>query len=186
MQDREAVGPGDDVQQHRRSDRSLVREQLHAVHAEFGVVHSHPNRVYRTANDAAEREDHAEEGRLFAVVAFTGRRVEIRGHRYASADRNKRKDGRPWQRFLVQEEVESGDGRGEEDAADLVEGDGGVREGEVLQNHIQTHCAGQGQHVEEFAPFELEEADPRAREGVEKCGGHEEMVGCEAQLRVFE
>lgn len=113
-------------------------------------------------------------------------RVEVRGHGHADADGHEGGDGGARQRLLVQEEVEGGDGRGEEDAAGLVKGDGGVGEGEVLQDHVQAHGAGQGQHVEHLGPLGLEETDARAGEGVEEGGGHEEVVGCEAKLGVFE
>lgn len=167
VQDGEVVGPRDDVQQQRRSKRSLIRQQLHAVHAELCMVESHPYRVNRTANDTAERKDHAQQGCLFAVVALMRQRVKVRGHSHSEADWNKGKDGRSRQGLLVQEEVDRGDRGREEDAADLVEGDGGVGEGEVLEYHVQTHRSGQREHFEDFGPFELEETDAGPGECVE-------------------
>ena len=88
--------------------------------------------------------------------------------------------------LLIQEEIDGGDGGREQHAADLVEGDGGVGEGEVLQYHVQTHGAGQWQHFEDFGAFGLEESEGWSGEGVEEYGGHEEVVGCKAELGVFE
>ena len=150
------------------------------------MVESHPYRVNRTANDTAERKDHAQQGCLFAIVALMRQRVKVRGHSHPEADWNKGKDGRSRQGLLVQEEVDRGDRGREEDAADLVEGDGGVGEGEVLEYHVQTHRSGQREHFEDFGPFELEETDAGPGERVEQHAGHEEMVGCEGQLRMFE
>ena len=143
VQNREAVGPRNDVHKQRGSERSLIREQLHAVHAKLGMVDSHPDRINRTAKNAAERKDHAEQGRLLALVARMGQRVKVRRHPHADADRKQGKHGGPRQCFLVQGEIKRGDGRREQDAADLVERDGGVGEGEVLQYHVQTHGCGQ-------------------------------------------
>lgn len=179
VEDGKAVGPRDDVQQQRRSDRRLVRQQLHAVHAEFGMVHAHPDRVDGAAQDAAEGEHHPGQRRRLGVVALAGPRVEVRRHAHAGADGQEREHGGPGQRLLVQEEVERGDGGREEDAADLVEGDGGVGQGEVLQYHVQAHGGGQGKHFEDLGPFGLEEAEAGAGEEVEERGGHEEVVGCE-------
>lgn len=107
------------------------------------MVKRHPNRIDGAANDATERKDNAQQRRLLpAIVARMGHGVKIRRHPYTDADRNKRKHGRPRQRLLVQEEIDRGDGGRQEHAADLVEGDGGVGKGKVLQYHVQTHGAG--------------------------------------------
>ena len=68
--------------------------------------------------------------------------VKIRSHPHTDRNRKKRKNRRPGQCLLVHEEIDRGDRGREEDAADLVEGDGGVGEGEVLQYHVQAHRTG--------------------------------------------
>lgn len=141
VQHGEAVGLRDHIQQHRRSDRSLVREQLHAVHAEFHVIHSHSNRINGTANDTAECEQHAKKGCLVTTVAPVGQRVEVRSHSYPDADRNESIDGRSRQHLLVHGEFHCGDRSREKDAADSVEGNAGG-EGEILQDDVETHRAG--------------------------------------------
>lgn len=49
-------------------------------------------------------------------------------------------------RFLVEEVVDEGYHGGEEDTGDLVEGDGRVGEGEVLEDDVEAHCCCEGQH----------------------------------------
>lgn len=150
------------------------------------MVNRHPNRIYRAANDSAEGEDNAEKRRPFAVVALMRQCIKVRSHSYTDADRNQGVDGHPRQRLLVHEEIDRSDRGREEHAADLVEWNRGIGEGEVLQNHVQTHRRRQGEHFEKFAPLGLEESEWRSREKVEEQGGHEEVVGCETELGVFE
>ena len=50
----------------------------------------------------------------------------------------------PGYAFPVEEEIDKGDHGREEDAGDLVEGDGGVGEGEVLEDDVEAHCCCEG------------------------------------------
>ena len=126
------------------------------------MIHNHPDCVDRAAYHTTERKYHPDSRRLFLIIALVGQGIKVRRHCHSEANGNKRQDGHPRQLLLIQEEIDGSDGGREQYAADLVEGDGGVGEGEVLQYHVQTHGGGQWQHFEDLGSFGFEESEDRS------------------------
>ncbi len=143
---REFVGPGDQHHEHDASDGGLVEEELEAVHFVFALVGRNPNGVDGADEDARERKEYAEHARLFGFRVVCRLRFVIGDDEDAQTHGQQGVSGVAGDGFLVEEVVDEGHHGGEEDPRDLVKGDGGVGQGEVLEDDVEAHCGCERKH----------------------------------------
>lgn len=182
----ELVDEWNDVEEHEGAPGRLVEEQLHAVHLELPMVAPDPDGVKRRGEYTRERKDDPERRRGLYGGVTGGLRIVVRHERDAEAHRHEGVDGRAGQAGAVEDEVHEGDGRGEEDAGELIEGDRGEGEGEVGEDDVEAHCDAEGEHGEEgdAAGGEAREGGPGEHEEGEE--GDEEVEAGEAELAELE
>ncbi len=145
------VDEGHGEEEHDGGDGGLVEEELRGVHGEFLVVGADEDGVDRGGADAAEGEDDADGagGGDGGGGGFAGGRdgagldVVVGGETDADADGDEGEAGVLGDGGPVEDEVDDGGHGGEEDAAELVDGDGGEGEGEVGEHDVETHGKGE-------------------------------------------
>lgn len=179
---RERVGKGDHVEQQEGRDGRLVEQQLHAAHLQLAVVAGDPDGVQRGSEDARKGEDDAQTARRLDVDVGRGQRVVVTDHTDAGARGNQRQHGVQGERGLVQDEVHEGHAGGEQDAGDLVEGDGREGEREVRQDDVKRHGNGQGDDVADGGAARHEEGEAWAREDVQREPCDAKVEGCKGEL----
>jgi hypothetical protein len=125
---RERVHERDHIEQQERRNRSLVEEQLHAVHLQLLVIATDPDGVQRGGEDAREGEDYAQRAGGLDVRVVGRQAIVVGDHADTEAGRDEGEDGIHRQGCAVEDEVHECHGGCEHDAGHLVECDG--REGQ--------------------------------------------------------
>lgn len=155
----QSVNPRNEDQKHDTAYWCLVEEKLEPVHLVLSLVRGDPDGVDGADEHTRQRQENTQHAGLLRLRMMRGFRFVVGDDKHPQAHRYERicrvsRDG-----FLVEEEIDEGDHRGEEDAGDLVEGDGGVGEGEVLEDDVEAHCCCQGEHEAEAHRVGDEEGD---------------------------
>ena len=125
---REGVDEWDNVEEEERRNRGLVVQQLHARHLQLSVIAGNPDGIERRGKDTRKRKEDTERRRRLDICVGTRQRVVVRYHAYAQARRDQCNEGITREGGLVEDKVHQGHRGGEQDAGDLVEGDGGEGE----------------------------------------------------------
>lgn len=177
------VAEGDHVEHNTYADGGLVQQQLPAIAAELLVEGLDPDGVDGRGANAGQREEDTDRRRLLRLRLPGRVGVEVRHDGDAEANRNQRETGLKRQRLTVEDEVEEGAGRGQQDPRDLVELNARVGEREVLQHHVQDHGARERQDLDHVNALRLEDADDRPRQTEEHERGDAEVQRGEGHLR---
>lgn len=184
--DGEGVDEGDCVEEHERGDGGLVEEELHGVHLELLAVGCDPDGVEGGGEDTAEGEEDTDAGGSLDLLIGRGEGIVVRRHADTQAGGDERVDSVARQRSAVEHKVHERHGGGEQDAGDLVEGDGGEGQGEVGQDDVHGHGDGEGDDILYGDAAGDEHGEAWAREGEERQPGDEEVEGGEGELGEFE
>jgi len=184
----ERVDKGDGVEQEQRGYGRLVEEELHRGHAELAVERGDPDGVEGRGEDAGEGEEDAEgvRGGGGGGCGGGGEGVVVGNHGDAEAGGDEGRDGGAREGGAVEDIVHEGDGRGQEDARDLVEGYGGIGEGKVWQDDVEGHGEGEGEDLADGGAARDEEREGAPREGEEGEEGDGEVEGGEGELGELE
>lgn len=181
-----SIGKGNDVEQKDTTDGCLVQEELHTAHLELLMINSDPDGVESTCEDSEQGEDDPyRRGRLHLLIGG-GQRVVIGDDGNPDAGGHEGVSGVTWHGGMIEDEVDQGHRRREEDAGDLIEGDGGEGQGNVGKDDVQAHCRCQGDHLFERGTPSLEHGEAGHGDDVEDGGTDEEVKGGERGLRVTE
>ena len=132
----EVIGKGNDVEQEHAADGGLVEQELHAAHLELLVIHSDPHRVDCARHDADEGKDDADGRRGLDLLVGSGPRVVVRHNGDSQAHWHKSVRGVPRDGRMIEDEVDQGHRRRQEDPSDLIEGHGGEGQRDVGQDDV--------------------------------------------------
>lgn len=155
---------------------------MESVHLVLSLVRGDPDRVDGADEDTRQRQENTQHAGLLSLRMMRRFRFIVGDNEHPQTHGCKRIGCISRNGFLVEEEIDEGDHWREEDTGYLVEGDGGVGEGEVLEDDVEAHCRCQGEHEAEAHGRGDEEGDDRSREEVEGQGCDEEVEACKGDL----
>ncbi len=179
---REGIHERNNIKQHKRSQRCLVKEQLHAVHLELLVIARNPNRIQRTGKNPRKCKDNPQAARRLDIRICSRQRIVIRYHSHTQARRNQSDDGIFRQCRFVENEVHERNNWREEDSSHLVEGYGREGEREVREDDVECHGDRKRHYFPDGYAAGNEHGEPWAGECEEREPCHEEVKGGESEL----
>ena len=166
----------------------MIVEELEAIDFEFALVSADPDGVDTADENRAEGDYNAHSvcGFHWCASGSCWLLIVVRDQGNTEAHWDQRIGGHAWYCLFVEEEVDYGDARGEEDSGDLVECDGRDLQGEVHANYVHGHGDSKWHHILDADTFVFEHAERRAGEDVESTTSDEEVEGGEGGLTLGE
>ena len=184
--DWEGIDEWDNVEQHESRDWRLVEEELHRVHLQLFAVTSDPNGVKRRRENAGECEEDTQAGGGLDIGVVGWEGVVVRHHADTGASWDQSVDGVAWEGRAIENVVHQCDGWREQDAGDLVKGDGGEGEGEVWEDDVHRHGDGEWDDLFDGDAAGDEHGEAWAGEGEEGEPGDEEVEAGKGELGELE